>query len=237
MNEKFLDDGQTTFSVDKGNRPSAAPAAILWITFIVALLGTFFLFFQSKSVQNNVTERESNRDAIVTQLSSNAYVDIETKANTFKKAFEVFSSISSTLKPKKELMDELYTHFTKDVKINNLAISNDGTLQIDGYTASYRCVADFMTGLKAYNRISSVSLGSVSVNESDDDNQIAENQRISFSVTAILDTKKEVTKAVTDTTDDSVSEENESESTNDYSSTSDSSDSLNSDVSTSDAAN
>lgn len=200
MNEKFLENDTTPFSVDNKSKSSLS-TTILWITFVLSLIATIFFYMQSTSLANSVVESEQTRDEIVTQLASPSYVQIEEKATAFKNAYSILSEINTTRLPKKELLTELYTYFTKDVAIRNIAISDDGTLTIDGNTASYRAVADFMVGLASYERISDLTLGTVATLNTKD---IPLNKAVIFSLTSKIDLKKsnEATTPETSATDD-----------------------------------
>jgi len=181
-------------------KSNAAPTIILWITFVLSLAALIYLFIAGRSMANLVLSRTSDKDQLVSELSSPSYTDIETRANSFKQAFTALSSLSATRKPKSEVLPDLYKNFTKDVKIKNVAISADGTLTVDGTTASYRSVADFMMGLKSYSKISDVKLGATSLNTAEG---VSAKEKVLFSVSAKLDLSKEV--VMTDTT--SVSED------------------------------
>jgi len=202
MNDKLPGNAAVGISVDK-NSGSKISTVLLWITFAVVLLATVFLYMQSRSVQNAVLDKEATRDEIVAQLATPSYVQIEEKANGFKEAYNILTQISGTQVPKKELLTELYKYFTKDVFIRNLSLSSDGSLVVDGDTGSYRAVADFMTALKSYERVSNIALGSVSVAGGEG---VAANKSVSFTVNCKVDTAKkapvvEETPLETDTTD------------------------------------
>lgn len=173
--------------IDKPNT-SSAPTAILWITFVIALGFTVFLFMASRSTHNALVAKEAQKTEIQDQLSSTAYTEVATKASSFKDAFDVLNKLTLEKQPKKEIFDELYKHFTNDVIVKNLSWSSEGFLGIDAATSSYRSAADFMTALKNYKRISEVKLTSASLDSGDG---VAENQKVVFSITAKLDTAKE----------------------------------------------
>lgn len=191
MNDKLPGNAAVGISVDK-NSGSKISTVLLWITFAVVALATVFLYMQSRSVQNAVLDKEATRDEVVAQLSTPSYIQIEEKANGFKEAYNILTQISGTQVPKKELLTELYKYFTKDVFIRNLALSADGSLVVDGDTGSYRAVADFMTALKSYERISNITLGSVSVANGEG---VASNKSVSFTVNCKLDTAQKAAVA------------------------------------------
>lgn len=181
-------------------KSNAAPTVILWITFVLSLGVLVYLFIVGRSQANLVASRASDKTQLVSELSSPSYTDIETRANSFKQAFTALSSLSAARKPKSEVFPELYNNFTKDVKINNVALSSDGTLTVDGTTASYRSVADFMMGLKSYSKISDVKLGTTSLNTSEG---VSAKEKVLFSVSAKLDLSREVVATDTTTGSDS----------------------------------
>ncbi len=189
MNEKFLDNDTSKFSMDGSKKSSKAPV-VLWLTFGISLIATIMLLMLSKSVENSVKEKQLTRDELISQLQSPSYSQIETKANTFKTAFDIFSQISNSQITKKDLLAELYKYTTKDVAIQNLLISSDGVLQLDGATSTYRNVADFMIALKSYNRVSEVSVGGISRSQSSDQDA---KKMVTFSVTAKINVKKDLT--------------------------------------------
>ncbi len=190
MNDKFPQGPTGALSVDRKNK-GVISTYILWITFVLALVFTALLLFKSRSVQNEAMAKQESKDEIVSQLNSPSYLEIEKKANSFNEAFSIISAISEKSISKKELLGQLYGYFTKDVQIRNLALTKDGTVTVDGNTSSYRAVADFMTAVKSFNRVSEMTLGSVSLSEGED---IDAKKAISFSINFILDTQKSVTK-------------------------------------------
>lgn len=203
MNDQFAGNTAPGISVSKNSNPYIS-TTLLWITFAVVVLATVFLYLQSRATQNAVLDKEATKDEIVSQLSSPSYVAVEQKANGFKEAYNILAKISGTEMPKKELLNELYTYFTKDVFIRNLSLSADGSMVLDGETASYRAVADFMTALKSYKRISAVSLANVSLSSGEG---VATNKSVSFSVSCKIDTaKKDVAKEKSSQSSDNSSE-------------------------------
>ncbi len=212
MNEKFLDSDQNKFSMDSSKK-SFKSSLILWITFGLSLIVTVLLYMQSKSVQNSVDDKQQQRDEIVSQLESPSYTQIENKANSFKEAFDIFSQISNSQLPKKDLMKELYTYFTKDTKISNLSLTNSGVLNIDGYSSSYRSVADFMVALKSYNRVTEVKLGTVGQNLAED---ATPKTAMLFSVSAKVNTAKVITSSDSQSISGDDSDTSQSGSETDY---------------------
>lgn len=197
MNDKFEVGAPAGISVDKKSSSSVS-VAILWITFAIVLLATVFLYLQSRSVQNAVLDKEATRDEIVSQLSSPSYLEVERQANGFKEAYNILAQVSGTQMPKKELLSELYLYFTKDITVRNLSLSAEGSLLMDGSTSSYRAVADFMTSLKSYSRVSDVSLGAVSISGEEG---VAANKAVSFSVSCKVDTAKKAPQTSTGASD------------------------------------
>lgn len=189
MNEKFLDNDANKFSMDASKKGSRAPV-VLWLTFGISLVATILLFMLSKSVENSVKEKQQSRDELISQLQSPSYTQIETKANSFKTAFDIFSTISNYKLSKKDLLEELYKYMTKDVIIQNLSISSEGALQMDGATSSYRNVADFLTALKSSDRISEISVGGIN---RDQDPEKDPKKIITFSVDAKINVNKDIT--------------------------------------------
>lgn len=173
--------------IDKPNT-SSAPAAILWITFVLALGLTVFFYMASRSAINLVDAKESAKNDIITELNSPAYQSVEEKANSFKEAFDILNNLVNSRAPKKEILDELTQKFTNDVIIKNFAIGADGSLTLDGATGSYRQVADFMVGLQQYKRVSAARLNTVSLDESDEADPKV---KVLFSITAKIDLAKE----------------------------------------------
>lgn len=173
--------------IDKPNN-SSAYSAILWITFVVALGATVFLFMLSRSTQNALAVKQQAKNEIESQLASPAYTEVEKKANAFKEAFDILTTLSTQKMSKKDLLTELFQNFTNDVTVKNLTLNEDGGLTIDAATYSYRSAADFMTALKNYKRVSEVRLIAASVDTTDG---VAASQKISFSISAKVDTEKE----------------------------------------------
>lgn len=213
MNDKFPQGATAALSVDRKNK-GIISTYILWITFVLAIAFTAFLLFKSRSVQNEALAKQETKDEIVSQLNSPSYLEIEKKANSFNQAFSIISAISGKSISKKELLSQLYGYFTKDVQIRNLALAKDGSVTIDGNTSSYRAVADFMTAVKSFNRVSEMTLSSVSLTEGED---IDTKKAVAFSINFILDSQKSAPK---ESLDNSQSSSDYSD-INDYDSSSD----------------
>ncbi len=167
---------------------SSAAVVLLWITFVIAISAMVFLYLANRSLANSVSDKEDSKKDIVAELSSQKYVEIEQNAKSFSDSATILTEVSATRYPKREVMEALYSNLTRDIKLNSLSLGEDGVLVLDGATSSYRAVADLMTGLKAYDKISNITLGSVSLDTSD---EAPVNQKITFSINASLNTKKE----------------------------------------------
>lgn len=187
---KVIRQGESFAEFDEGGGQSPAPAAILWITFILTVLITGYFWLIDYSNVKAISEKESEKNQVVTQLNTPENKEVEEKANNFKTAFTDLSTLTSQQLTKKDLLTALYGYFTKDVTLNTIAITQEGELQLDGATGSYRQVADFMLGLSGYNRLSEISLKSVALSTTEN---VSADQKIVFTITANIDTTKNMT--------------------------------------------
>lgn len=186
-----------------GNSRSIVPNVLVWLAFVIVLALTGYFWLIDYGNVKSISEKENEKNQIVAQLSSADNKETEEKAQGFSTAFNELSALINNGVLKGALLTNLYTHFTKDVKISTIALSNEGGLAIDGAAGSYRQVADFILGIKGGDKVSNVVLKSVSL---DTDEGVAADQKITFSISADMQMTKEEAKADTGSESSSPSE-------------------------------
>jgi len=189
----------------EGNSKSIFPSVLVWLVFVIVLILSGYFWLVDYGNVKSISEKENEKNQITTQLNSTNNKEAKEQAESFNFAFTMLNNLISSSTPKSALLTELYTHFTRDVKISTLSMSGEEGFAVDGATGSYRQVADFMLGLKGYNKISNISLKSVSLSTEEG---VPANQKITFSISADMQMTKEVAK--TETTGDSATSQSSS---------------------------
>lgn len=175
---------QTFSEFNQSTGASLVPSVLIWLSLIITLVATGFFWLSDYSNVKAISEKENEKNSIVSQLNSESNKKIEQEALSFQNAFSELSSLVANQVSKASFLTELYTHITKDVKITSIALSAEGELGIDGATGSYRQVADLMLGLKGYSKLSDISLKSVSVSIEE---EVPTNEKITFSIDSMAD--------------------------------------------------
>ncbi|MFA7244444.1 MAG: PilN domain-containing protein [Patescibacteria group bacterium] len=176
---EFADRKETDFS-----------SLIVWLSFVVAVLFLGFIWFSDASLKTTISEKQSEKKSADATLALVENQKVINDVTGLKNVISILSQVSTQQESKKKVLDNLYLHFTKDVHISTIALTSDGTASLDGATASYRTVADFMLALKSYDKVSDLQLKSVSMSTAED---APPNEKVTFSVSFKLDTTKEVT--------------------------------------------
>lgn len=178
---EFADRKETDFS-----------SLIVWLSFVVAVLFLGFIWFSNASLKTTISEKQSEKNSADATLALAENQKVINDVTGLKNVISILSQVSTQQESKKKVLDNLYLYFTKDVHISTIALTSDGTASLDGTTASYRTVADFMLALKSYDKVSNLQLKSVSMSTAED---APPNEKVTFSVSFKLDTTKEVTTA------------------------------------------
>lgn len=190
-----------------GSRKSVAPSAFVWLTFVMTLVITVFFWLSDWGNVKSISEKENEKNQIVAQLSTESNKAAEEQALGFVTAFTELNNLTANNIPKSTLLTELYTHFTRDVKISSLGLTSEGALSISGATGSYRQVADFMLGVTGFNKVSDVSLTNVALS---DEEGVPTDQKITFTLSATMQVTKESATSASDLEDATGSETNNS---------------------------
>lgn len=171
-----------------GGGGSAFPSVLVWITFILVAVATGFFWMSDYSNVKAITAKEEEKNSITSQLESADNKKVEAEATNFKIAFGRLSNLVTDQVSKADFLTGLYAHFTRDITITGLTLSSEGDLSINGATGSYRQVADFMLGIKGYDRLSDIALKNVSISTEE---SVPANRLIVFSISAKANMEKE----------------------------------------------
>jgi hypothetical protein len=189
---------------------------LCWMTAFVAIAGSLFFWMLNNSVQAALSEKNDEKNSIIGEISSPTLAETEQKATSFKTAVNALSTVSKTRYPLDEFLTQFYAKIRQNIKVNNLIISEDGKLSIDGLTDSYRSVADQMLVLKDWkvndlNILSDVSLLSVSEGMNDKTKRL----EVTYSISAKIIKTQSLTEKTdsTSTTGDSTSTDTDTTST------------------------
>ncbi len=190
MDEKPISTNKNDFE-KFSNKGSDMPMVVYWLAFALSLIFVGLFWFMGFNVSNALEEKQQEKDQIAALLSSPEIVEVEEQANNFKSAVSKLSSVSATRIKKTKLLVDLCGYFTKDLKIGSMSISSSGKLSLEGSAPSYKSVGEFMIALNEYERVSNVSLGSVSMISSEDSEA---NENVSFSISSDISMTKDLTE-------------------------------------------
>ena len=187
MEEKPISTRQNDFE-KFSNKTSNMPMVVYWLTFALSLIFVASFWFLGFNTANALEEKQQEKDQIVALLSSPDIVEVEQEATNFKSAVTNLSTASASRVKKAQLLSDLFKNFTKDISISTLSISADGEMSMDGVAPSYKSVGEFMLALGENDRVSDVSLGSVSLLTSESPES---GENVSFSLSSMLEMTKD----------------------------------------------
>lgn len=159
---------------------------LVWLGFVLSLVFLVFFWFSKSGMESVVKEETAKKTELINEISSERFVEVEERAVAAEIAVDTLDTISNEKIKTKDFLDELYKSITKDTKLSSISIGSDKTIALDGSTATYRQVADFMLGLQSFDRISETKLVSVSASLED----VNANESVVFSVSGKVDLKK-----------------------------------------------
>ena len=196
MEEKQTPDSQTVVEFEDRKRLNGS-AFLVWVTFIISVVFAGFLWVSTSGLKNTISNKTDEKNNLISEIGSSKYTGVEDKANSINDAVTTLTSISNEKISTSKLLGGLYGYMTTDVKVTSLVISGDNSMSLDGATASYRQVADFVVALKSNKRISKVTLNSISVS---DDGSTSANENVTFTVTGKIDRSSESSSSSSDST-------------------------------------
>lgn len=153
---------------------------ILSLTTLFAVLATLLLWWTNQDNKAQAEEQTKEKQAIISQITSANYTSVEKKAQDFAASVSALSAAAKERYSMTEFLSNISGKLTKDVTINNLSVSSEGTVSITGTTKSYRSIADFAVALKSWDKLTEVDLKSFSLQIPEDGSRVVAN----FSATA-----------------------------------------------------
>jgi len=166
------------------NKKFNTPVFLVWIAFAISLAFAGFLWISKAGLNSVIAEKTEEKESLTNQVGSEQYADIEDEAKAVKDAIDTLTLISQEKVKTTETLKEIYDNLTTDVKITSFSMGADNSIVLDGATASYRQAADFMVALKSSERLSEVSLSTISLSP---DSEATANQKVIFSVSGKID--------------------------------------------------
>lgn len=176
---------------------------LLWVTAVVGIGMTVFLWFLSSDVSAKIESFKSEK------TTADAWINSPTNLKTMEQAAGFDSAVTELQKAKSErysmddFLSKFYGQVNKDIKVNNLAISSAGLLSFDATTTSYRSAADQMLTLQNWTVnslkiLKDVQIATVSESIGEDGKAT-----VPFSISAAIDKTASLVEAVAATTDSS----------------------------------
>lgn len=153
---------------------------ILWLVAAFAILATVYFWWNEKNLEGVLAEKNTEKNAVVMEVNSPSNIAIEKEAIDFKASVAALSAAYKTRYPVSTFLPDFYKKVNKDVVIDNLSITVNGSISISGTTTSYRSVAEQVLSFQTFTSLSGVDLASTAVSNSDG------NQMVSFTITANL---------------------------------------------------
>lgn len=189
-----------SFDVSTGHGGGAA-LLICWLTVCLSIIGSIIFWLMNSSAQKSVTDKQTSKDNVVSQLSSPSLFGVEAKADNFKAAVNRLTSISQQRYPMGVFMTQFSAEIDSNVTLKNLSFTSTNDLNMGGATTSYRAVADQMEVLKNWkvnnkNILKNVTLGSVSESMDTTTNKPV----VTFAITATVDKSQSLTTSTNSNT-------------------------------------
>lgn len=178
---------ESTMIEFEGKGKSSLSPVLVAISLLVAVAFLVFILLSNRTIKSEIAVASAEKEGVDSELALPANANVISESKSFEEAVNYLTELNATRVPKSDILTELYTYITKDVRISNLSLSEDGTLGLDGFTSSYRSAADLLTALKSYKRISNVRILNVSLSEIEN---APEKERFTFSISATLDLTK-----------------------------------------------
>lgn len=157
---------------------------INWASAAVAISLTVFFWLLSQDVISKVDDLNIKKNAVISQITSVDYANVEKQASSFKSAVSELKKAQAARYAMDDFLPKLYLQIDKNVIVSNIAITKDGKLSFDGKTDSYRSAAEQLLTLQAWTVSEKHVLRNadlVSVSENIDKSGKAE---VPFSITA-----------------------------------------------------
>jgi hypothetical protein len=168
---------------------------LLWLCAIVAILGSVFLWFLSRSAADELADKQSRLDEVTSKLSTPANTEAEARAKSLISAVTQLKTASANRYLMKDFLPLFYTRINKNVVVSNLTIGSDGKISLDGKTDSYKSAAEQALSLRDWkinskSMFTSVQLGTVS-------ESIASGTEVTFSLSGQIDKTVKLTTTTT----------------------------------------
>lgn len=152
------------------------------LALIISLGAIYFFWSANQNVTASLNQKKSEKNAIIAEITSPTYKDVEQNASDFKAAVDQLKTASASRYLISSFLTGFYQKITNDIQISSLAVSDNSTIAFSGKTGSYRSVADLMVALKTWPVLTNIILGTVSENV-DDGGKVS----VDFSMTANID--------------------------------------------------
>ncbi len=175
---------------------------ICWMAAFVAIAGSVFFWLLNNSAKTAIKEKGQQKTSIISEIAVPSLADTEVKASTFKVAVAGLSSITTGRYPLNEFLPKFYEKIAQNIKINNISVSADGRVSLDGQAPSYRAVADQLLLFKGWkvndaNILKNIQLMNVSQTINEQTKKI----EVAYSISLEVDKVKSLTeKPKTETT-------------------------------------
>lgn len=168
---------------------------LIWISAVFAILITLFFWWQSRDVAAAVVSKQTEKQNIIADITSSSNLEVEKKADNFKSAVAALKEAKTERYSNSQFLKDISAKVTNDVSIESLTLAEDGVLNLNGKTSSYRSVADLMLALESWDSLSNVDLSSVSMQEGQD-----KKVYVIFAITANVDKTKKQTSSTQSST-------------------------------------
>ncbi|MEI8143191.1 MAG: hypothetical protein WCG48_01045 [Candidatus Berkelbacteria bacterium] len=156
--DSVLEDLQFEVSKESTNWP----VIILWITTAFSLVVVGGLYFMNRSLDQDIAAKTNERNDVVQSINSSDYAAVEKQAKDFKLAATKLIDANNKTVSVGTFLDGFYLKVNSSIQVKNLALASDGTFSFDGVTKNYRSIADESLTLMTWNKLSGVTIGSVS---------------------------------------------------------------------------
>lgn len=172
-------------------------AMLNWITAILAISGTVFLYLLSKDLATKADTFENEKRVVVAQITGTTYSAVEKQASSFKSAVLELQQAEQDRYLMKDFLPGFYAHVAKNVVLGNVAVTETGEINLDGKTDSYNSIAKQFLALKDWQVDGKNVLTDVKLLSSSETVTEAGKLEASFAISANIDRSVSLTIADT----------------------------------------
>jgi len=159
---------EEVIKIDASRGASHLPMLIMWISAVIAILGTGFFWLSNQSIAGEIITKQAEAAKLQATINGPEYAETDRQVTNFISAVTLLKEANSKKYPMKNFLPSLFAKINQNVKVTNISLTSDGKFSISGSTVSYRAAAEQIMTFKEWkekdvNVLKNVELASVSM--------------------------------------------------------------------------